>query len=803
MVPNQPGRIATYTDDYAREYSRTRNPLAMPAPIPLPPEPLTEFQKFVASTTGNVLPVYGASLFQNVPSTFAPLENSPVPPDYVLGPDDELRIRIWGQVNFNANVRVDRAGDVYLPQVGQVHVAGLRYDELQPQIHDAVARLYRNFQLQVNLGQIRSIQVYVTGEARRPGVYTVSSLATLIDALFASGGPAVQGSMRRIDLRRNGQVLTTLDLYALLVSGDKSKDAKLLSGDVIHIPPVGRQVALIGSVRRPAIYELLPGDTLERVLQDAGGVTALASEARASLERTVQHSGRAAMEIRLDQAGRATALEDGDVIHVLSLVSRFDKTVTLRGNTANPGRFAWHDGMRLSDLIPDRESLLTRDYWWRRAQLGLAAPEFQPVPALSNMRQPASPMDVMQAAAQQQSAAALANQQQQGTAAQQTPYGGFAFPAGRSEAPIAQGGADRNAVQRNAQNQGNQSALAEQDEDRNETLAPATPQKTVVRLNVPEIDWSYAVIERIDSSTLKTQLVPFDLGKLVIDHDQSQDLVLQPGDVVTVFSQSDIHVPIAEQTTLVRLEGEFTHAGTYSVLPGETLRQLVERAGGLTPNAYLYGSVFTRESTRLLQQRRIDESVHELAMQMQRGNLALAASPAANAQDIASANAAQASEQALLAQLQQIRANGRIVFQFTPESLGPASLPEIKLENGDTFLIPSLPSTVNVLGAVFNQNSFIFRRDADVNSFLKLAGGPNSNADKKRIFIVRANGAVVSKTTVNGLWNDGFEKLRLNPGDSIIVPEKTLKPSALRGVLDWTQIFAQLAFAAAAINTLK
>jgi protein involved in polysaccharide export with SLBB domain len=610
--------------------------------------------------------------------------------------------------------------------------------------------------------------------------------------------------MRRIDLRRNGQIITTLDLYALLVNGDKSKDAKLLPGDLIHIPPVGQQVALIGSVRRPAIYELLPGDTLDRVLQDAGGVTSLASQARASLERTVEHSGRAAVEIRLDAAGRATALEDGDVVHVLSLVSRFNKTVTLRGNTANPGRFAWHDGMRLSDLIPDRESLLTRDYWWKRAQLGLAAQEFQPAPALSNLRQPASAMDIAQAAAQQQArAAANMSQQTPGATEAQTPYPGFPVPAGQVENANEQNGSDATATQRNAATKGNQSALAEQDESRNQTLTPPPAQKTIVRLNVPEIDWSYAVIERMDATTLKTQLVPFDLGKLVIDHDQSQDLALQPGDVVTVFSQADIHVPIAEQTTLVRLEGEFGHAGTYSVLPGETLRQLVERAGGLTPNAYLYGSVFTRESTRILQQRRIDESVHEYALQMQRGNLALAAAPASNAQDLASVNAAQASEQALLAQLQQVRANGRIVFQFTPESDSAAAIPEIKLENGDTFLIPSLPSTVNVLGAVFNQNSFIYRQNGDVESFLKLAGGPNSNADKKRMFIVRANGAVVSKTTVNGLWNDGFENLRLNPGDTVIVPEKTIKPSALRGVLDWTQIFAQLAFGAAAINTLR
>lgn len=796
-LSGQPGRVVTYNDTL-------RHPSMQPQPAqktPPQPEPLTELQKFIASTTGQLLPVYGASLFNSTPSTFAPME-SPVPTDYVVGPDDELRIRVWGQVNFNADVRVDRAGDVFLPQVGQLHVAGLHFDELRQHIHDAMGRVYRNFQLQVEMGQIRSIQIYLTGEARQPGVYTVSSLATLIDALFVTGGPSLQGTMRRIDLRRGGKVVTTLDLYDLLVNGDKSKDTKLLPGDVIYIPPVGTQTALIGSVRRPAIYELLPGDTIDRLLHDAGGVTALASDARASLERTVAHSGRAAMELRLDAAGLATPLENGDILQVLSLVTKFDKTVTLRGNTANPGRFAWHDGMKLSDLIPDREALLTRDYWWKRAQFGLPAPEFEPMPTAGPTSQPSSAVDLREAAAQSATTPPSTNAQQPASAqaAAAAALQANAMPAGQAPAPNPQSAA----AQRDAATQGSQSALAEQDNEDTESLTPQAPTKTIVRLNVPEIDWSYAVVERIDPNTLKTTLVPFDLGKLVIDHDVSQDLALQPGDVVTVFSQADIHVPVAEQTTFVRLEGEFVHSGTYSVLPGETLRSVVERAGGITPNGYLYGSVFTRESTRILQQRRIDEAIHEMMLQMQRGNLALAASPVSNAQDLASASAAQTSEQALVAELQQVRATGRIVFQFAPDSEGTATIPDIRLENGDTFLIPSVPSTVNVLGAVFNQNSFVYRPDGAVRGFLNLAGGPNSNADRKMMFVVRANGAVVSRTVVKGgPWDEKFFHLKLYPGDTIIVPEKTIKPSALRGLLDWTQVFSQLAFGAAAINLLR
>jgi hypothetical protein len=356
--------------------------------------------------------------------------------------------------------------------------------------------------------------------------------------------------------------------------------------------------------------------------------------------------------------------------------------------------------------------------------------------------------------------------------------------------------------QRQIAARGSQSAIAELENQKPEQINPQASRRTVVRLGVPEIDWSYAVIERMDPDTLKTTLLPFDLGKLVLQHDASQDLQLQPGDLVSVFSQSDIHVPIAEQTTLVRLEGEFVHAGTYSVHPGDTLRTLVERAGGLTPNAYLFGSVFTRESTRVIQQRRMDETVHAMTLQMQRGNLALAASPVSTPNDLAGISAAQASARELIAQLQQVKASGRIVFAFKPESKTTDAVPEIPLENGDSFLIPSVPSTINAVGAIFNQNSFLFRPDARLETYLQQTGGPNADADRKRMFIVRANGSVVSRQDVKGPWGNEFLHLKLNPGDTIVIPDKTIKPSALRGFLDWSQIFSQMIFGIAAATVV-
>ena len=243
--------------------------------------------------------------------------------------------------------------------------------------------------------------------------------------------------------------------------------------------------------------------------------------------------------------------------------------------------------------------------------------------------------------------------------------------------------------------------------------------------------------------TLKTTLIPFDLGKLVLNHDSSQDLELQAGDVVSIFSDADIRIPIAQQTKLVTLSGEFVHAGVYSVQPGETFRHLVERAGGFTPNAYLYGSEYTRVSTRIMQQARIDEYVQNLSMEIQRSNMAVAASAAWYPECLASTAAGQANEQNLLTSLRQIRATGRIVLDFKPDSSGTGSLPDIAMQDGDNFIVPSVPATVDVVGAVYDQNSFLFSPHGKVGEYLDMAGGPSRDADRKHEFLIHADGKVV------------------------------------------------------------
>src|SRR6266700_1949667 len=327
-----------------------------------------EFQQFVMQSIGRDLPMFGASLFRNVPSTFAPVENVPVTADYVIGPGDEIQIRAWGQIDVDFNAVVDREGTISVPKVGVINVAGIKANDLPAYIKTVFRRTFRNFELTATLGKLRSIQIFVVGQAKRPGTYTVSSLSTLVTALFAAGGPSAKGSMRNIQLKRNNRVVTEFDLYDLVTAGDKSKDVPLLPGDVIYIAPVGPLVAVAGSVNVPAVYELKQNTVLFDLIRWAGGLATTAAGQKATVERIEDHKVRKVEEFTLDMSGLSRAIRDGDLVTVYTLVPRFDNAVALRGNVAQPGRFPWREGMRVRDLIPDKEALLSREYWLKRNQ---------------------------------------------------------------------------------------------------------------------------------------------------------------------------------------------------------------------------------------------------------------------------------------------------------------------------------------------------------------------------------------------------------------------------------------------------
>jgi protein involved in polysaccharide export with SLBB domain len=692
----------------------------------------------------------------------------------MVGAGDELRIRVWGQVNFSVDLRVSREGEIYLPKAGDVHVAGLAFSAVAAHLRQALERVYRNFELSVDMGEIHAIQVYVTGQARQPGEYTLSALSTLVNAVFLSGGPSGAGSMRQVELKREGKVLADFDLYALLVKGDKTGDIKLQSGDVLYIPPVGSQVALVGSVRQEAIYELRGEETIEELLEASGGRTAMASGRRISVERIADHSQRSAFELKADAAGLATLLADGDIVRINAIASNYRETVTLRGSVANPGRFLWHTGMKLSDLMPDRDSLVSRDYWWRRTQLGLPAPEF--VPALDA---PASHPQAGRSKLQQTDlSSAISSMQPQQSSSNDNPSAAMRKLSGSRTSAEA----------------GTLGGIEVDSPMGRETVLPHPAFET---------DWNYAVIERLDTATMATFLIPFDLGKLVLNHDASQDLELQPGDVVTVFSQDDIHQPMDRQTKYVRLEGEFAHAGVYSVRPGETLRSLVVRAGGLTDNAYLYGAEFTRKSTQIIEAQRLKEYADRLEHQLARSSIAMGNAASGTSQEARQNGQISSIDRDLIARLRQVQPTGRIVLDLNPHSAGESRLPDTQLEDGDRIIVPFTPATVQVIGAVLNQNAFLYRSGARVGQYLHLAGGPNRDADHGQIFLLRADGSVTGRSARQSIFSSGFQNARLYPGDTIVVPEKNVGPGAMHEFLSWTQVFSELALGAAAIDVIK
>ena len=675
----------------------------------LPPEPDLEFQEFVASSLGAKLPIFGQTLFENVPSTFAPLDRVQVPSDYVIGPDDQLLIRTWGQVDINWLAIVDRGGSIYIPQIGSLNVAGLKYAELHDYLQAQIGRIFKNFQLSVSMGQLRSIQMFVVGQIRRPGAYTISSLSSLVDALFASSGPSKRGSMRRIQLRRDGKIVTTFDLYDLIVNGDKTKDAKLMSGDVIYVPPVGPLVALAGSVNTPAVYELKEHATLGEAVGYAGGLTNTAAGEHAIVERIDDHHVRRAEEFPLNQEGLGRELHDGDVVRFLRISSKFENAVTLRGNIAVPGRYPWHDGMRVHDLIPDRDFLVTDEYWKRQNQLAVDARA-----------------------------------------------GDFRI---------------------------NQAEL----------------KNDIKRLSA-EINWEYAVIQRFDPQTLSSRLLPFNLGK-AIEGDTGQNLVLQAGDIVTVFSQADIQVPIGQQSKFMHLEGEIREAGVYQIQQGETLRHLVARVGGFTPQAYLYGAEFTRESARVDQQQRLDQYVNELDKSAQ--STTAAGAFIGDPEAAAAAKAQAAGQRALAERMKGQKATGRIVLELRPNASGVDSLPDLVLEDGDRLLVPFRPATVNVIGSVYNSSAFVFKPGKNVSDYLRLAGGTRRDGDKGREFVLRADGSTVSRQQHHAFTGRNFSTLRLMPGDTIVVPEKIPHGAAARAALrDWATILGQLGLAAGGIRAI-
>ena len=684
---------------------------------------LSEFQKFNLENTGQLLPIFGSGFFSDSPSTFAPIANSPVPSDYPLGPGDELMIRGWGSIDIDYRATVERNGTINIPTIGSVTLAGVKAGDAENVIRAAIARLYKGVKVSVNFGQLRGITVYVVGQANRPGTYTVSSLSTLVTALFASGGPNANGSMRRVQVKRGGKVAAELDLYSFIAKGDKSADIKLLDGDTIYIPPAGGFVALVGKVNSPAIYELKNnGETIESLLDYAGGLPVVADPRRAFLERIdpTKTRPRSVEEFALTGEGLKRSLKNGDVLNVTSITPDFSNAVVLRGNVDQPMRAPFKPGMRITDLIPNREYLITR-----------------------------------------------------------------------------------NSIKR----QNNTVATGNDEKDSTENAITIADR---IGGLIDAINWDYAVIERVNRSDLSVQLIPFNLGNVFVNPNGPDNLQLQPGDTVTIFSQNDVAVPMDKRQVFVRIEGEVKVPGVYQMTAGDTLQTLIAKAGGPTSNAYMFGTAFYREDVRKEQQANLKRAADRLEAQMRSEESTQAANLRATSTTDATTATAQLEAERKIAQerinrFRSLKPTGRIAFGLDPNDRSFAHLPQVTLKNGDRLVVPSKPAFVHVFGAVSVEASPLWKPNTRVSDYLKMAGTA-VDADIDNVFVLRVDGTVVSPDSQSWFFGK-IGGVEVMPGDTIVVPEKFDRQTAwtkfTQGAREWTQILANFGLGAAAVKTLR
>ena len=823
------------------------NPSEIQRRKPLPPRPETEFEQMVADSAGRPLPLFGQSLFLEPPSTFSPVDLLSVPSDYIIGPGDELQVRVWGQVQADLRVIVDRSGQIYVPQVGQVSVAGVHYGDLEQHLKDEISKIFRNFNVSVNVGRLRSIQVFVVGNALYPGTYTISSLSTLVNAVFASGGPTPQGSLRHIQVRRDGTTITDFDFYDLLVRGDKSKDVRLMPGDVLYVPPVGPLVGISGSVNSPAIYEIKDNSNLSELIEIAGGLSTVADSSKITIDRLVDHQARKTLEFPYDDQSRTLPLRDGDIVRVFSIISRFEDTVTLRGNVANPGRYPWKPGMRVRDLIPDAGALLTRRYWLDRARMVNGRATEYPVRKRSLQDYPCGPYQQPSiistpngttpngaAPGQTNPNSTMPN----GTIPNSTVLNGEFNPEGAdlsgnyyfpdyqpdetdplnstdipcipndqyqypSQYPYGTT-TDRSSLQNNDQSSVKRQQSQIYSDNTLNSLNSIRARKVVedLRRSAPAINWDYAVVQRVNLQDLTSKLIWISPRKAILEKDEASNLELHAGDIVTIFSQRDMSVPQTERSRFVIVEGEVPRPGVYKLETNEGLHSVLERAGGLTPNAYVYGSQLTRESARAEQQKSLDQLAENMEVQIRQSTMAVAASTGAtDTQQLAQLQAAQ---ERIVTQLRSARADGRVALPVTPSSKVVNDYPDIAMEDGDRLMIPHTPSTVSVVGNVYSPGSFIFDPRNTTGAYLEMAGKGKPQSDLHHAFVLRANGIVVAANNVNGPFSGNkFDRMRLYAGDEIVVPFKVPTGAFVRGLRDWSQIASQLAVTAAALAVIR
>jgi len=727
-------------------------------------------------TGKDALKPFGYDLFDNSLLSLMPTLNAPVPSDYVMGAGDVLQVQLFGSQNQTLNLTVGRDGHVSFPQIGPVEVGGQRYSAVKSEIESRVARQLIGVRANVSMGETRTITVFVLGNAKYPGAYTVSGLATVTTALFAAGGVQPIGSLRSVQVKRQGITVRSFDLYDLLIRGDSTNDIKLLPGDVVFIPSVGPTVAIDGEVQRPAIYELKERDSVANLIQMGGGLTPNADDGTAALIRVDARQQRVVLDVNPATApGAALPLRNGDVLQIARLRPQLDSGVVLQGYVYRAKNVAWHEGLRISEVVPSIDEL-KRDADQHYLLIRRELPPNRVIAVLS--------ADL---------AAAL---QAPGTIAD-TPLMPrdtiTVFDLQTSREHVIQPLMDELRVQSNL---GQPTEIVHVD---GRVKVPGDyPLETGMRVSDllragGSLDpAAYGVHAELSRYTVEnggqrdTRVISIDLAA-IRRGDQSADIPLQAFDRLSIKQVSGW----TEQDQ-VTLKGEVRFPGTYTIQPGETLHSVVDRAGGLTQFSFVEGSLFTRRELKIREQEQLDRLASRL-----RTEIAEVALMGVRAQQGAAPSAISVGE-TLLHQLTDAKAVGRLVIDLKAVlRTKPGSSDDVILRNGDELIVPKQRQEVMVLGEVQDPTSHLYKRRMTRDDYIDQSGGPTRQADRKRIYVVRADGSVDAGS--RGWFHSGAS-VDIRPGDAIVVPLDTERLPALTIWTAVTTILYNLAIAAAEIH---
>ncbi len=694
----------------------------------------------------------------------------PIGPDYILGPGDSIVINIWGGVSQTLNRTVGREGKVALPESGSIVVAGVSLDSAQRLIEAALRQQFRNAHADVTIARLRSVRIYVVGDVQRPGAYDLTSLSTALNALYAAGGPTGIGSLRIVRHYRGDRLVAEVDLYDFLLHGLRNKDERLASGDTLLVPPAGAEVAVFGSVKRPAIYELKGDETLGSLLADAGGATAAAALNHITIDRIQPNKQRetVTLDANAGSAGDTPAtriaafkVKDGDRIHVAPILPYSERAVYVEGHFTRPGKYPYRDGMRLSDVLTSYQDLLpepsTQGEIVRLVAPDLHVDTIQFVVAdvlIGNGNLALSPFDTIRVYGRYE-----VDSPQVTIRGEVLKPGVYSLSQGMTAASLVRmaGGFKRDALLDNAD------------------LT------------------SYSVI---DGSKVVSERSSIPIGAATRGRDATSDVALKPGDILTIHQISGWN----DIGASVKVTGEVTYPGSYGLQEGERLSSVLRRAGGLRSTAYPDGAALIRTQVKQLE----EKSREELIRQIETTSVSARLSPSLSGQDQTSLIQAASQQQTeVLQRLRNQPVSGRLVIHISADISRWADTPaDIELRSGDVLVIPKRPGFVLVSGQVYSSSAITFAPGKTAGWYLQQAGGTNEVANHKEIFIVRADGSVVGKHS-GGMFAGGVLSTHLGPGDTIVVPQKIVGGSLVwRNLLTVAQITSSLAITAAVAGVL-